>query len=132
MGINGEEMEDRTLWKYCVVGNIVASHYDAEGNLRYGTPAYIGGTKVYLAGKNWGFDRKEISVVGLTRGKRLQVHEVAVELIENVRCQKVYKPSILNIIGDQEFSLCWWNNTKSDKTSAEEFVTRWRANEAAG
>ena len=73
-------------WRYCVVGNIVKSHYDAGGVLRYGTSAYVGGTKVYLAGRNWDFSRDEITVVGLSRGHQQQVHEVPIELIENLRC----------------------------------------------
>lgn len=117
----------KQVWRYCVVGNIVKSHYDADGILRYGTSAYVGGTKVYLAGRNWDFSRDEITVVGLSRGHQQQVHEVPVDLIENVRCQKVYKPSILNVMGNLEFWLCWWGNTKEDKKAAEEFVARWKA-----
>lgn len=120
-------MVEHADWRYCVVGNIVKSHYDAEGNLRHGTSAFVGGTKVYLAGMNWDFILKEITVAGLTRGKRQQVHEVPVDCIENVRCQKVYKPSIIRIMSDPEFSLCWWGNTKEDKRSAEEFVMRWKS-----
>ena len=90
-------MIEKKAWRYCVVGNIVRAHYDSDGILRHGTSAYVGGAMVYLAGKSWDSNRNEISVLGLTRGKRQQVHEVPVELIENVRCQRVYQPSILNI-----------------------------------
>ena len=29
-------MEEKKAWRYCVVGNIAKTHYDAEGNLRFG------------------------------------------------------------------------------------------------
>ncbi|MBR1496281.1 MAG: hypothetical protein IJ617_01470 [Oscillospiraceae bacterium] len=118
-------MIEKRAWRYCVVGNIVRAHYDSDGILRHGTSAYVGGAKVYLAGKSWDNHQNEISILGLTRGKRQQVHEVPVELIENVRCQRVYQPSILNIMGVHEFACCWWGNTQEDKKSAEEFAVQW-------
>ena len=119
-------MSKYNRWFWCVVGNIVPTHYDKNGVLRYGTSAYTGGTKVYLCGKSWPFDRTEISVLGLTRGKRLQVHEVPVELIENVRAQKVFRPSILEFMSDLEYSACWWKNTREDAQDVREFVALWQ------
>ncbi len=120
-------MDDTTAWKYCVVGNIIRTHIDDNGILRNGTPAYPGGTRVYLCGKYWDPTRKEISVIGLTRGKRYQVHEVPIALIENVRCARVYKPRVLAMMNNWEFYDCWWDNTKKDKESTEAFVENWHA-----
>lgn len=116
----------RWHWQYCVVGNIIKTHIDKEGVLRYGTSAFSGGTKVYLCGKLWDLERKEISVLGMCRGKRFEVNEVPVALIENVRCSRAFNPAVLEIMNNWEFANCWWENTKDDKKSTEEFVDRWR------
>lgn len=118
-------MGENQAWKYCVVGNIVKEHYDETGVLRHGTPAYIGGAKVFLCGKLWDFSKKEISVLGLSRGKRYQVHDVPVVLIENVRCQKTYRPKVLDIMSNWEFEDLWWGNTSEDRKEVFAFVARW-------
>lgn len=113
-------------WKYCVVGNIVKTHYDKDGVLRYGTPAYTGGTKIYLCGKLWNCVRDTISVIGRTRGNKYQVHEVPPELIENIRCKRAYSPTVISIMNDWEFSDCWWGSTDEDKLATETFVAEWK------
>ncbi len=113
-------------WKYCVAGNIVRTHYDVNGILRYGTPAFSGGTKVYLCGRFWDPAQRTIDVIGLTRGNRYRVYRVPAECIENVRLQQVYKPKILEIMNNFEFWQDWWHNTIEDKRSAEEFIARWK------
>ena len=110
------------MWRYCVVGNIIKSHLDEDGIIHYGTSSYVGGTKVYLCGKHWLPSQKEISVIGLSRGKRYYVDDVPIGLIENIRCQRTYKPAILNIMGNFEYDDCWWSNTKEDKEATEAFV----------
>ncbi len=118
-------MENK-VFKFCVVGNIVrAPHLDKNGILRYGTPAYTGGTKVYLCGKLWRIAEKEIQVVGLTRGKKYQVHDVPVNLIENVRAGKAFDPGILAIMNNFEFWDWWWNGTRKDQKATKEFVSVW-------
>lgn len=118
-------MDEKRNWKYCVVGNIVKQHYDEKGILRYGTPAFVGGAKVFLCGKLWAFSQREISVLGLSRGKHYQVHEVPVELIENIRCQKTYRPTVLDIMSNWEFEDLWWGNTSEDRQSVTAFVDKW-------
>ena len=122
--------QKNNYWRYCVVGNIVKSHYDENGILRYGTPAFIGGTKVYLCGKNWfeynyTFNPEMIQALGLSRGKRYYVEDVPIYLIENVRCSRTYKPKICEIMDDIDAIGCWWENTKEDKLAIEEFVRKW-------
>lgn len=120
-------MEEKREWKYCVAGNMRKIHFDDEWIIRYGTSAFTGGTKVFLCGKYWDFTRKEISVIGLCKSKRHEVHEVPVYLIENVRCQKVYRSGVLELMNNFEFRDCWWHNTKRDKREAEEFAEKWNA-----
>ena len=94
-------------WTYCVVGNIKNTHFDDNGTLRYGTSAFTGGTKVYLSGRLWDRDRDNINALGLSRGKELQVIWTDVSHIENVRCQKVFNPAILEIMNTHEFRAGW-------------------------
>ena len=63
------------LWRYAVAGNIKKTRIDENGVLRYGTSAFKGNTKVYLSGRLWderlpGDSKKEIVVLGLSRGRR--------------------------------------------------------------
>ena len=112
-------------WKYCVVGNIKKSHIDENGIVRYGTSAFTGGTKVYLCGKVWNRNHDEISVIGITRGRKRQVVDTKIELIENVRYGKVYSPTVLDIMCDYEFWHCWWGNEKEDREGVKEFAEWW-------
>ncbi len=112
---------------YCVAGNIKKTHYDADGTLRYGTSAYTGGTKVYLYGKMWDFAYDSILVFGLSRRKQWEFHTVPVELIENVRFTKTFKPSVIRLMNDFEFYDCWWHNSHEDKLEAEKFAESWNA-----
>ena len=119
-------MSEQKEWKYCVVGNIVRTHVDDAGILRYGTLTYSGGTRVYLEGRFWTPDRDTIPVVGLCRGKRYLVdYKVPVELIENVRCSRVYTPAVLAIMNNWEFKDWWWHDTVEDKKETEVFVSMW-------
>ena len=120
-------MSEETNWKYCVVGNIVKTHHDEDGTLRYGTLTFIGGRKVYLCGKYWDSSDNTITVIGLNRGKRYQVQEVNVALIENVRSSKVYRPKIIEIMSDFEFCDSWWGNKAEDKEDALDFIKRWNS-----
>jgi len=118
-------MEDKQNWTYCVVGNIKETHYDADGTLRYGTAAFTGGTKVYLSGRIWDKSRGHINALGMTRGKRLQVIWTEVSQIENLRCQKVFNPAVLEFMNDFEFRAGWWGKSKSEKADAEAFAQWW-------
>ena len=118
------------LWKYAVVGNIKKSHMDENGILRYGTSAFRGNTKVYLCGRLLDVrllneNRKEISVLGLCRGRRYYVDSVPIDLIENVRLTRVYKPTVLKIMSDWEFADYWWGNTQEECNDALAFVKCW-------
>ena len=123
------EQAEKQPYKYCVVGNIVKSHIDENGVLRYGTSAYTGGTKVFLCGKFWRISDKEIAVIGLTRGKKYQVHDVSVNLIENVRRSRTFRPWVLDIMNDYEFFDCWWHDKKEDRKETKEFVYIWNRKE---
>ncbi len=118
-------------WKYAVAGNIKKTRIDEDGVLRYGTVAFKGNTKVYLCGRLLEEripteERKEISVLGLCRGGRYYVDSVPIELIENVRLTRVYKPRVLDIMSDWEFADCWWGNSQEERDDASAFVKRWK------
>ena len=118
-------MEEKQNWTYCVVGNIKKIHYDEDGTLRYGTAAFTGGTKVYISGRIWDRSRDHIYALGLNRRNELQVVWTDTEHIENIRCQRVFQPGILEIMDDFEFRSDWWGKSKKEKDDAEEFVKWW-------
>ncbi len=118
-------------WRYAVVGNIKKTRIDGNGVLRYGTSTFKGNTKVYLSGRLWderlpGDNKKEIAVLGLCRGRKYYVDSVSVDLIENVRLTRVYKPKVLEIMSNFEFADCWWGNTQAERNDASAFVKRWK------
>lgn len=120
-------MEERAKWKYCAAGNIVHQHTDTNGKVLYGTAAFTGGTKVYLRGKYWEPNQKTIETIGLTRGKKYKVIFTPVELIENVRFQRVFTPAVLEIMDNYEFWDCWWHTTSKDKKEVKKFINDWNA-----
>jgi len=114
-------------WTYCVVGNIKESRIDENGIPRNGTAAFVGGAKVYLCGRLWNRSRDTISALGMTRGKKLQVIDTDISLIENLRCQKVFRAGVLELMDNFEFRSCWWGKSKREKEDAEEFVAWWNS-----
>lgn len=120
-----EKQTSNQAWRYGVVGNITESHIDSQGILRYGSSAFCGGTKVYLCGKYWTMGRDTIGVIGLNRYKRFVFDDVSPDLIENVRCQKVYKPSVLDLMDNFEFRDSWWDNSVAAKKETKRFVEAW-------
>ena len=101
-------MEEKQNWTYCVVGNIRKTHYDADGTLCYGSPAFTGGTKVYIAGRLWDRTRGHIDALGISRGNRWEVIWTDISLIENLRCQKVFNPTVLSFMDQHEYRACCW------------------------
>ncbi|MBE6996281.1 MAG: hypothetical protein E7429_06110 [Ruminococcaceae bacterium] len=118
-------MTKQAPFKYCVVGNIVKTHTDETGTLRYGTAAFPGGTKVYLCGKYWEPSWGTICVIGRSRRKRYQAVDTPATLIENVRCARAYRPAVLRLMNDWEFAKNWWGDTQDDRRDTEAFVRRW-------
>ena len=115
-------------WCFCVTGNIVKTRIDQNGTLRYGTAAFTGGTKVYIQGRYWAEyyrNKGEISVIGLSRGKRYECLEVPVEAIENVRFQRVFHPKVVSMMEYFEFESCWWHRTANDRREAKAFAEAW-------
>ena len=111
-------------WRFGVVGNIVSEHTDENGHVYYGTKAFAPGTKVYIDGKHWAPERTEVSVIGRNRFGRVVLETVPLNLIENIRTQRIYKPHVLEIM--EHLSIAegweWWNRTAADRKEAEKFV----------
>lgn len=117
-------------WRFCAVGNIVKEHVDADGNVFYGTKAFTGGTKVYIDDRTYLLNKGRISVIGLNRFKRYAVESVPVMLIENVRMQRIYKPTVLEIMDYLEAcdGWVWRKRTADDKRAVKAFVEKWESN----
>ena len=119
----------KNAWRYAVAGNIKKTRIDENGILRYGTAAFRGNTKVYLCGRLWDErlpdeNKTDICVLGLSRGRKYHVASVPIELIENLRVTKVYKPKVLDIMSDFEFCEYWWGNTPEERDDALAFLKR--------
>lgn len=116
--------KEETNWRYGVVANIKMSLLDENGVLRYGTKPYTAGTKVYLEGKFWNSDCKQIGVIGINRFGRIAFEYIEVNCIESLRAKKIYNPLVLKIIDNIESldGKTWWGNTSEDKKETEEFV----------
>ena len=111
-------------WRFGVVGNIVSEHTDENGNVYYGTKAFTPGTKVYINGKFWDYQRTEIGVIGKNRFGRVVLETVPINLIENIRTQRIYSPHVLEIIDYLRVveGWEWWERTTADRKDAECFV----------
>ncbi len=117
MGLNNN-------WRFGVVGNIVSRRTDENGNVYYGTKAFTSNTKVYINGKHWNCEQEKISVIGKNRFGRIVVESIPINLIENFRTQKIYKPCVLKII-ENLYAVDgweWWGRTVKDKKDTENFV----------
>lgn len=114
-------------WRFCVVGNIVKTHPDEEGITRYGTKAYTGGTKVYIDARGWfrrDYGKEWVCVIGRNRFGRYALESVPIDLIDNIRISRVFKPTVLKIL---DYVECmdgwhWWGRTSEDRREAKEFV----------
>ncbi|MBR7159967.1 MAG: hypothetical protein IKD20_02905 [Clostridia bacterium] len=115
---------EQIKWRFGVVGNIVSEHTDENGNVYYGTKAFTPGTKVYINGKFWDYKRTEISVIGRNRFGRVVLETVPINLIENIRTQRIYTPHVLEIIDYLRVveGWEWWERTTADRKDAEFFV----------
>lgn len=120
-------MTDDKAWRFCVVGNIVKQHSDNE-NVFYGTKAFVGGTKVYINERTKRSNDDNITVIGLNRFNRYALERVPMALIENIRLQRVYKPTILEIIDYLENmeGFYWRKRTAEDKRELEAFIEKSR------
>ena len=115
---------DEAKWRFGVVGNIVSEHTDDDGNVYYGTKAFTPGTKVYINGKFWDHQRTDVSVIGINRFGRIVLETVPINLIENIRTQRIYKPQVLEIIDYLRVieGWEWWERTAADRKDTEKFV----------
>lgn len=119
-------------WRFAVVGNVKKTRIDENGELRYGTSAFKGNTKVYLCGRLWDerfpdTSMEEVPVLGLNRKGRYYCFErIPTNLIENLRITRVYKPAVLNMMFEECCS-GWWGSTQKERDDASAFLKRLKA-----
>ena len=111
-------------WRFGVVGNIVGEHTDKDGSVYYGTKAFLPGTKVYINGKIWECEETTVAVIGRNRFGRLAFESVPINLIENIRTQRIYRPLVLEMMDRLRImdGWAWWGRTVADRKAAESFV----------
>ena len=96
--------------RWCLVGNIVEDHeYGEEHEIKHGTKQFSPGAKVYMAPPAWGDGYEKIIVIGKPRNSKRYIEVIMrSEYIENLRMQVVYKPQILRMMNDSDYS--WWED----------------------
>lgn len=121
-------MDLNNTWRFCAVGNIKAQHEGEDGQIFYGTKNFSGGTKVYIYDKTWGLNEGKITVVGRSRFGRYAIESVDINLIENVRLQRVFKPGVLEMMDRLEaMEGCIWRcRTSKDRKEVTAFVETWK------
>lgn len=120
------ETRETREWRFGVVANIKKEHYDENGILRYGSKAFSGGAKVYLYGRYWDETCGMVGALGINRFKRRVFEHVPICLLENVRCQRVYKPSMLESMEYYEWfeGYDWWKRSVEDRKATKDFCKR--------
>ena len=127
---NTAQNKDNTVeWRFGVAANITHSHLDENEVIRYGSKAFKPGAKVYINGKNWDKENSWINAIGQNKYGRYVEETVPINLLENVRTQRVFNPRVLyfmdyNISEGEE----WWERTSADRKDAEQFVKYWHNN----
>lgn len=121
-------MEDKE-WRFCAVGNVVNEHTDENGKVFYGTKAFVGGTKLYIDDRTYDINDGYVTVIGLNRYNRYVVESVPINLIENVRLQRVFKPKVLDIMDylERMDGWPWRGRTAEDRRILVKFIEKWNA-----
>lgn len=121
-------MNENNNWRFCAVGNIVARHLGEDGQVYYGTRKFSSGTKVYIDDKTWRLNAGKITLIGLNRFGHYEIDSVDVDLIENIRLQRVFKPTVLNIMEHLECldGWQWRGRTSQDKKEINMFIETWK------
>ena len=98
-------------WRFGVVANITEYHIGEDGNVYRGTKPFTPGSD-------------SIGVIGRNRFGRIVVEWIPVNCLENIRAQRIFKPSILKIISYEEIAEGWewWGRTSSDRRATKEFA----------
>lgn len=121
-------MKTNKTWRFCVVGNIIDEHIGKNGEVFHGTKKFRRGAKVYIDDRTWELNDGKITVIGLNRFKHYEIDSVDVSLIENVRLQRVFNPTVLKIMDHVEWMDGWqWRErTAQDKREIKAFVEMWK------
>ncbi len=125
------------LWRWALVGNVVDENvYGEESEIRHGTKHFSPGAKVYMAPPNWGDGYEKIRVIGMSRPHHRYEHIIMESRLidfDTLRIQKVYNPTILNMMNQsekQEDYCSWWNNSDEDFSSILTWLSKEEANKA--
>ena len=120
-------MDANKSWRFCAVGNVKLQHTDKNGQIFYGTKAFSGGTKVYIGDRTYMLNGESVSVIGLNRFGRYAVESVPINLIENVRVQRIFKPTVLKMMDYLEVMDGWpWRGrTAEDRKALHAFINTW-------
>jgi len=116
-------MDAEKNWRFCVVANIVRERIGEDGNTYYGTKEFKGGTRIYLYGTYEGIPGYT-TVLGLNRFGKYEIAMIPQSCIENVRVQRIYNKTVLEIIDHEARNegAVWWGSKASDRKEAKAFA----------
>ena len=117
-------MAENNNWRFCAVGNIKAQHADENGKILYGSKVFAGGTKVYIDDKSWDIHDGCVAAIGLNRFGKYAIENLPLDLIENIRLQRIYKPAVLKVM-DHVAALdgwIWRGSTVADRKAITAFI----------
>ena len=109
-------------WVWCLVGNIVEEHsYGEEHDILRGSKHFRPGAKVWLAPPQWGDGYEKIVVIGKPRHYKSYIEVIMKsEYIVNFRVQQVFKPPVLKLMCNSEYS--WWGDTDKDRNEIQQLL----------
>lgn len=92
--------ENGKLYRMCVLGKIIGAHYKGtDKQIRYGTPYFSAGTKVYCIFMYGGMGHQQVRVLGkLRKSSRIIDVVIATNLVKNYRLKKVFEPRVIAFI----------------------------------
>lgn len=109
-------------WCWCLVGNIKEQReYGEEHEIKKGTKAFSGGSKVHIAPVQWGDGGENVIVIGVPRYGKSNIEIIMRSKdIENYRLKRVFKPEIIKLMCASEH--LWWNDTFEDRDRIIEWL----------
>jgi hypothetical protein len=111
--INPRRPLEETEFVYCIVGNVVPSHYHGEEKeIIQGTKQFLANAKLFVLPRIGDYKKATAQVIGVSRKtKKYKLVYMPVRLITNWRLKKVYNKQIIEMIYNND----GWRDTEMDR-----------------
>lgn len=111
--INPRRPLEETEFVYCLVGNVVPSHYHGEEKeVVRGTTQFLANARLFVLPRIGDYQKARVQVIGVSRkSKTYKLVYMPVRFITNWRLKKVYNKQIIEMIYDND----GWRDTEIDR-----------------